>query len=464
MSADFAQAEAAFHEGNQRMEAGDAEGAAASFRRALAFAPGFAEALANLGYLHELAGAIAEAEECYRQAIAGSPDCIQVYLNLGVLLMNGKRFADAEAVYRQALAVAPDSSPVWSSLGVLLACAKREDEAERCYRTALELDGTDEKVRFNLGYVLLRQGRFEEGWRCLEARTNPALIRQQAFFACPRWQGEPLAGKSIVVGFEAGHGDMIQFCRYTAVLKRMGATRVTVVCHPGLKTLFASLPGADEVLSFQDAVPSSGWDFWTLPMSLPHHCRTHLLDDIPAAIPYLAAEPERVAHWSHLLPEGQPRVGLVWKGNAHFENDAERSLPCLGALAPLAAVAGVQYVSLQKGPGEQEADHPPAGLSLLPLGAALQDFADTAALVANLDLVISVDTAVAHLAGALGKPCWVLLPDYRTDWRWLTDRSDTPWYPERMRLFRQPPGGDWDAVVADVVRALQEWTPLQHPA
>jgi len=463
MSADFAQAEAAFHEGNQRMEAGDATGAAASFRRALEFAPGFAEALANLGYLHELAGAAADAESCYRQAIAGSSDCIQVYLNLGVLLMNRKRFADAEAVYQQALAVAPDSPAVWSSLGVLLASAKQDDEAERCYRTALELDSADAKARFNLGYVLLRQGHFEEGWHCLEARTNPALIRQQAFFTCPRWQGEPLAGKSIVVGFEAGHGDMIQFCRYTAQLKRMGAAQITVVCHPGLKTLFTGLPGADEVLSFQDAVPASGWDFWTLPMSLPHHYQTRL-DSIPAAIPYLAADPARAAHWSRQLPAGQPRVGLVWKGNAHFENDTERSLPGLDTLAPLAAVVGVQFVSLQKGPGEQEAEHPPAGLSLLPLGAALQDFADTAALVDNLDLVISVDTAVAHLAGALGKPCWVLLPDFQTDWRWLVGRSDTPWYPERMRLFRQPPGGGWATVIADVARALQEWAPLQRPA
>ena len=253
---------------------------------------------------------------------------------------------------------------------------------------------------------------------------------------------------------------MIQFCRYASVLKTRGAACVTVVCHPSLKTLFATLPGVDAVLSFEDEVSASDWDFWTPPMSLPHYCNTRL-DSIPAPIPYLAPEPARVAQWSAqlsaLLPAPGLRVGLAWKGNACFENDADRSLPSLDVLAPIGAVVGVHFISLQKGGGEQEALQPPAGLSLLALGGALQDFADMAAVVASLDLVISVDTAVAHLAGSLGMPCWVLLPDYRTDWRWLAERTDTPWYPERMRLFRQPEAGGWPALVAQVHAALQSW-------
>jgi hypothetical protein len=249
---------------------------------------------------------------------------------------------------------------------------------------------------------------------------------------------------------------MIQFCRYSVVLKAMGAARISVVCHPGLKVLFGTLSGVDEVFSFNESVPASGWDFWTPPMSLPHYCQTRL-DSVPAPIPYLAAHPASVEKWFRQLPSGL-RVGLVWKGNPRFENDGDRSLPSLAALAPLGRVAGVRFVSLQKGPGEDEARCPPPGLSVLALGDALADFADTAALVTNLDLVISVDTAVAHLAGALGKPCWVLLPDYRTDWRWLSERSDTPWYPERMRLFRQPSGSDdWSSVVVAVGEALARW-------
>jgi hypothetical protein len=248
---------------------------------------------------------------------------------------------------------------------------------------------------------------------------------------------------------------MIQFCRYASLLKAQGAARIAVVCHPALKTLFATLSGVDEVFSLHDEVPKSAWDFWTPPLSLPYYCGTRI-DNIPANIPYLSADPVKVATWRARLPASGLCVGLAWKGNPRFENDKDRSLPSLDVLAPLGAVAGVHFVSLQKGPGEEEARCPPAGLSVLALGERIEDFSDTAAIIANLDLVISVDTAIAHLAGALGKPCWVLLPDYQTDWRWLSGRGDSPWYPG-MRLFRQPVGGGWGTVVAAVAAALRSF-------
>src|SRR5471032_1994284 len=290
------------------------------------------------------------------------------------------------------------------------------------------------------------------GWPLLETRWQfDSLVKH---FVCPRWQGESLTGKAIAIGFEAGHGDMIQFCRYATRLKELGAARVAIVCHPGLKTLFGTLPGVDQVWGFDQPVPADGWDFWTLPMSLPKFFDTRV-DHVYAPIPYLRADPQLVRHWPALLPRAGLRVGLAWKGNANFENDADRSLRSLQMLAPLGAVAGVQFVSLQKGAGEEEAAQPPDGMRLVDAAYALRDFADTAALIANLDLVISVDTAVAHLAGVLGVPCWLLLPDNRTDWRWLTERADTPWYPQ-MRLFRQRAGGsgDWHGVIADVAAAL----------
>jgi len=436
------------------MEAGDYDKAEECFRQALAIQPDFSEALANLGWLRERACAMEEAEVCYRRSIAIRPDVIQPYLNFGVLLMNLRRFAEAEALYRQALQVAPDSPAAWSNLGVLLACIKRETEAEQCYRKAMQLDNTYAKAQFNLSYILLRQGRLEEGWRCLEARDWYATLTR--YFTCPRWRGESLAGRSMLIGFEAGHGDMIQFCRYAMVLKDMGAAWISLVCHTGLKGLFASLSSVDEVLSFQDDIPKSGWDFWTPPLSLPFHCQTRL-EGIPASIPYLQADLAKMTHWSRLLPPHKTRIGLAWKGSPNFENDAYRSLPSLDLLAPFGSVRGVQWVSLQKGKGEVEAHHPPPGLDLLALGSSLEDFADTAALIECLDLVISVDTAVAHLAGALGKSCWVLLPDYRSDWRWLTDRSDSPWYPKHTRLFRQTDSEGWVPVIAKVVTALDEW-------
>ena len=454
MSAPLTQAEALFVEGNGRINAGDAKGAEACFRQALALEPNFSEALANLGHVQELDGRITAAEACYRRAIDISPDIIQVHLNLGVLLMNSKRFAEAEAVYHRVLLLAPDSPAVWSNMGVLLASIKREHEAERCYRTAIELDSHYSKAQFNLSYILLRQGRFEEGWRCLEARTWFDVLAQH--FTCPRWRGESLNGKAVVIAFEAGHGDMIQFCRYAQELKAMGASRITLVCHPGLKGLLRTLSGVDQVLSLQEDLTTASWHFWTSPMSLPYYCQTRL-DSIPARIPYLAADPVKVAAWSRLLPSTGVRVGLVWKGNPRFENDRDRSLVSLDVLAPLGTVTGVQFISLQKGPGEDEAQRPPAGISLLPVGRELDDFSDTAALIACLDLVISVDTAVAHLAGALGKQCWVMLADYQTDWRWLKDRTDSPWYPHCMRLFRQAAGGGWQAVIAAVAASLEEW-------
>lgn len=435
------------------MGASDDAGAEACFRQALAVDPDFAEAYANLGLLLEKKNDLDAAERCYRRSIALNPTYSETHLNLGALLANLKRFKEAEMAYTQAILLKQDAPAGWSNLGVLYACTKREEEAEQCYRNALSLDSSYRTARFNLSYLLLRQGRFEEGWHCLAARNwFPGLLSN---IGCPLWQGENPAGKSILIGYEAGHGDMIQFCRYVGVLKAQGTASITMLCHPALKTLFASLQGVDTLIALDEQMPASGFDFWIPLLSVPHYCKTRI-DSIPANIPYLHVPEDHIKKWGALLPKGGLRVGLVWKGNPLFENDADRSLPSLDVLAPLGSVASVSYISLQKGAGEDEAMQPPGGLILTHVGAELTDFADTAAVVENLDLVISVDTAVAHLAGALGKPCWVLLPDYKTDWRWLTERADSPWYPT-MRLFRQTRMGDWSTVVDEVVAALQRW-------
>jgi Tfp pilus assembly protein PilF len=447
-----AEAEAFFYEGTRLMKAGDAAGAEACFGLAVKAAPDLAEAYANLGLLLERRGEVETAEMCYRLSIEINPSYSETYLDLGALLVEKKCFVDAEATYRQAIVLDPDSPLVWSNLGVLYACTKREAESEQCYRRAMALDDGYAMARYNLSYLLLRQGRFEEGWRCLETRNWYEAWASK--LDSPRWQGESLVGKTVLLGYEPGHGDMIQYCRYAAVLKAQGAARITLVCHPALKTLFKTVDGVDTVLSFDDPLPASGFDFWTPPLSIPYFSKTRL-DSIPATIPYLHAETSRIATWDAQLPKGGLRVGLVWKGNPRFENDADRSLPSLEILAPLGSVSGVTFFSLQKGSGEEEAVHPPAGLRLIHLGSRLGDFADTAAVISNLDLVICVDTAVAHLAGALGKRCWVMLPDYKTDWRWLTERTDTPWYPGVMRLFRQKSMSDWSNVVAEVAGELQ---------
>lgn len=425
--------------------------AEACFRRSLALAPECVEAMVNLAWALEQEGRAPEAEPWYLRALAQDGTCLPAHLNLGVLLVNQKRFQEAEARYRLALQVHPEAPGAWSNLAALQILTQRYGEGEASCLEALRLDPGHKKARFNLGYLRLREGRFEEGWEGLEARELSPFTGR---FTFPRWRGEPLEGRSLLIGIEVGHGDMIQFCRYAALLKRRGAGRLGLVCHPALKRLFLELPEVDQVIGLEEGIPATGWDLWTLPLSLPHLCGTRL-DTIPADLPYLRPRPEWVETWRPRLPEDGLKVGLVWKGNAKFEGDRERTLPHLSLLEPLGAVPGVRFVSLQKGRGEDEAAHPPPGLPLVDLGPAIRDFADLAGIMASLDLVISVDTGAAHLAGALGRPCWVLIPDYRTDWRWLTERTDSPWYPGAMRLFRQPKSQRWEPVIDEVAACLK---------
>lgn len=457
-------AESLFFKGNELLEQGELAQAERCFRAALQLAPGMAEAHANLAYCLDQRGAGEQAVISYQHAIALAPRIAGIYLNYGSLLTTLERLDEAIAAFQQAIALAPEDPAPWSNLGGLYAAMHSNELAESCCRQALVLDAGFAKASFNLAYVLLRQGRFEEGWRRLEARDWYASLERHLPY--PRWQGESLQGKSLFIGFEAGHGDMIQFCRYVPLLKRQGVERIGLLCHPALKSLLATLDGLDQVMAFDQPLPGDNWDYWTPLLSIPFYCQTRL-DSIPAAIPYLQAQPDRVAYWREQLPQSGLRLGLVWRGSPQFENDGHRSLSDLELLRPLWQVQGVQFISLQKGQGEDQASQPPPGMVLLNLGSQLQDFSDTAALLQNLDLVISVDTAVAHLAAALGQPCWLLLPAYKTDWRWLENRVDSPWYPGVMQLFRQTTPGNWASVVQDLAQALeafaQNWTGRAAP-
>jgi Tfp pilus assembly protein PilF len=451
---------ALFHLGERYLQAGELQAAEEAFRQAIGLDEQFAEARGNLGYVLGQIGAHGEAESHYRVALELAPYNATVHLNLGALLAQQKRHTEAEACYAAALALEPVSSAVWSNLGALNLNLKQEETAEACLRHAIALDPLNARARFNLAYLKLRQKNFEEGWALFEARDwYRAMERQLAF---PRWQGESLAGQALLVTYEAGHGDMIQFCRYIPLLKNLGAVHITLLCHPALVRLMHSLDELDAVCDFNEALPHTHFDCWTPLLSAPLHLRTRP-DAVPAQIPYLRADPALQVHWAGQLPgKNTLRVGLVWKGNPQFENDSDRSLPHLQTLAPLWAVPGLQLFSLQKGAGEEEIEACNAQQPLTHLGSHMQDFADAAAIVAEIDLVITVDTAIAHLAGALGKPCWLLLPWYMTDWRWGARGSDSIWYPGAMRLFRQGPDSDWGPVIADVAVALMERTTPQR--
>jgi len=446
---------ALFQQGNQQLEDQQWAAAEASFREALSQQPDFPQAHAHLGFVLHERGDLVAAEPHYRKALELAAGLTGVYLNLGALLTQQKRLQEAEAVFGQALAQQPTNNRIWTNLGSLYLGLQQYGEAEACLRRAIALDSNSHKARFNLAYLQLRRGKFDEGWTLFEARDWYAAMERH--FQFPRWRGEALTGLSIVLCFEAGHGDVIQFCRYAQPVRARGARHITLVCHPALERLMRSLADVDEVISFTGAVPASGHDYWMPLMSAPYLLRSAATSDsgIYAKLPYLQADPALRAQWAEQLPRSGLRVGLAWRGNPKFENDLDRSLPGLSTLLPLWDVAGIELISLQKGPGEDDAitfagQHP-----LHCLGHTLNDFADSAAVLSQIDLLISVDTAMAHLAGALGTPCWLMLPDYMTDWRWREHGTHSDWYPDVLRLFRQDARRDWGPVVADLVAALQ---------
>ena len=441
--------------------AGELNQAEHYWRQALAINPDFYTVYSDLGVLLEKLGQLAEAENCYRQALSVKPDFAEAHSNLGDLYEQQKRFSSAESCYRQALLYNPNLAEVHCNLGNMYLSLKRLSEAEASYRQALAINLDYANADWGLSQVLLIRGHFDEGWRRHEARYQAGFNEPNTFpprhLSFPQWQGQSLSGKAIVIWSEQGYGDQIQFCRYAAELKNQGAKRITIVCAAALTTLFKSLPLVDAVMANEDADKKlKPHDYWVLMLSLPFYCGTRL-ETIPAVLPYLYAEKRLLRKWSAMLPKSGLRVGLVWKGSKTHKNDAQRSLPSLLTLASLWHIPDLVFISLQKGQGEEEAANPPAGLALLHLGGEMADFADAAAIISLLDLVICVDTAAAHLAGALQKPCWVLLPWHSADWRWLVDRKDSPWYPGVLRLFQQQADGDWEAVVKDIALALQSW-------
>jgi Flp pilus assembly protein TadD len=429
------------------------------YRKAISLDPDNPEAYTNLGLVLELQMRDEEAEQCHRKAAELNPGSAKIHSNLAGLLANRYTGSpEAEDHYLQAIALSPGSAPPYSNFGVFLTNLKRDDEAEKRFRQALRLDPCYQLAHLNLGFLLLSQGRFDEGWIQHESRYSPGLpdgVIPLPDLPYPKWQGESLTGKSLLVWPEQGLGDEIQFCRFLPQMKKKwGLHHITYVCKAPLKGLMETLEGVDTVIAFNEVEsPIQPHDYWTLPLSLPLYWKGGA-GTFPVQIPYLKALPERIARWKPRLPGDGFRVGLVWRGNAKHHNDDDRSLPGLATLAPLWTMPGVQFVSLQKGLGEDGAGDLPKGLPLLDLAPDIADFSDTAAIVDQLDLVICVDTAVAHLAGALGKACWVLLPAYRTDWRWLRGRSDSPWYPGVMRLFRQTHRGDWSLVIEEVRESL----------
>jgi hypothetical protein len=420
--------------------------AEAAFRDMLAVAPDNAEAMSNLGAVLNATQRPAQAEAACRSAISAQPSLWAAWGNLGTALHRQQRYDAAVAAYAKALRCKPNDVNACTNLGVALAEQGRMRLALELHDAALALAPGNAAVRCNRALALLAAGELARGFAEYEWRWQvPGMPAHGVAGSC--WQGEDPAGRTILVHDEGGYGDTLQFVRYAPLLAARGA-RVVLSVQPPLVRLLARLPGVAAVLARGTALPD--YDLHCPMLSLPH-CFATTLESVPAQVPYLMAEAAKAAGWRARLAGEGLRVGVVWAGAsrpgmaAMHAMDARRSLPA-DALMALAGIAGVRLVSLQKD------RTPPAGLDMADPMPECADFDDTAAVVAGLDLVIAVDTAVAHLAGALARPVW-LLSRYDACWRWLHDRRDSPWYPG-LRLYRQTAPGEWAPVLRAVATDL----------
>lgn len=435
------------------------EAALASYREALALAPADAAIHFNLANALRALGDDATAIAHYRQAVALAPGYAAAWVNLGTALGQTGNYREAETCYRQAVELEPNAANL-VCLGAALGAQGRNDEEEPYYRRALELDPEHADARQNLVWLRLKRGEYREGWAEYARRWRACDYAPFDIEGMPEWQGEPLDGKRILLVHEQGFGDQIQFVRYASTLAGRGAS-VDVCVPQTLQLLAQSVPGVHRAWT---GTPAGDYDYWLYVMSAPAACGTEL-DTIPATVPYLFARDVEIQAWkprvqaamlADLTREaaGYRNVGIVWGGSPTFYNDRNRSVP-LAALKPLFEIEKISWFSLQKGEAARAQLAALAGVAPVhDFTDDLRDYGDTAALIMNLDLVIAVDTSVAHLAGALGKPVWILVPA-NGEWRWLEKRADSPWYPT-ARLFRQREVGDWQAAIDELRDALAE--------
>jgi tetratricopeptide (TPR) repeat protein len=425
--------------------------AEACYRRAIELNDRFAEAMSNLGALLATRGRLDDAANWYGHAISHDAQLAPAHNNLGAMLARLHRSDEAEAAHRRAIALKPDFPDAHYNLGVALQDQGKFEDALACYDKAIALKSDLVDAHWNRAYVMLTLGRYAEGWREHEWRWRRKEQPPRSY-PKPLWRGEPLADKTILLHAEQGMGDAVQFMRYVPLVAARGGRVVLQVPEPLLRVAQVSLGHCVKVQSDAEMLPA--FDLHAPLLSLPVAFGT-TLETIPADIPYIKTDTSAVARWrEHLAGAKGLKVGLVWAGSPQHKNDRNRSI-ALERLAPLFGAAGVSWFSLQVGERKADLARLPSG-TVTDLSGQLTDFAETAAAVANLDLVIAVDTATAHIAGALGRPVWVLVP-FVPDWRWLIGRDDSPYYPS-ARLFRQPARGDWDSVVLRVRRALGERT------
>ncbi len=431
------------------------------YQRVLELQPNHAQAHCNLGSIYKDAQQYDRAIECYQLALQGDPALPEAHFNLGVIRQQQRDLAAAGECYRRAIYGKPDYAQAHNNLGTVYRFENKLAQAMQCYEAALRCRPDFSDAHRNRALLWLLLGDFRQGWPEFEWRLRIAG-QQNSAYPQPRWQGEPMSGGTVLLVAEQGLGDTLQFIRYATLVKQQSKARVLVQCSPALHEMLRDVAGVDRLVApgHAEAPDAEKFDAYVPLLSLPRVFDT-LLETVPADVPYLHADSQRVQHWrQELASDGILKVGIGWQGNPDFPGDYYRSVP-LEHFVPLADCQNIRLYSLQKGPGHEQLADWGERLSIADLGATLDEgtgaFVGTAAVMMSLDLVITSDTAIAHLAGALGVPVWVAL-SWVPDWRFLLDREDMPWYPT-MRLFRQQRFGDWRGVfakIADQLRSLSK--------
>jgi exonuclease VII small subunit len=433
---------------------GQFETALENFERVLALQPDNAMVHYNRGVVLQKLKRPEDALASYDRAITIHPACAEAYNNRGNVLKSFHQLEDALASYDRAVALKTNYAEAHNNRGAVLQELQRLEDALTAYDRAIAVKPNYAVALMNKALLLLLTGKFEEGWRLHEWRWNAGQKGECRTFTQPLYLGdEPLSGRTLLIHAEQGFGDSLQFCRYARTAEALGA-KVVLEVPSALTSVLATLPGTRTLVT--QGAPLSDFDLHCPMLSLPLAFKT-TLETIPADVPYLFADPHKQSDWQKRLgPKTQPKIGLAWSGKPEYINDANRTI-ALESLLPLLKLP-FEFHSLQREYRDQDVPL----LAVLPQlrnhRNELEDFSDTAALVSEMDLIISVDTSVAHLAGALGKPFWILL-SYMPNYRWLMGRSDSPWYPT-AKLFRQPAFGDWETVISDVAREIsRKWLP-----
>ena len=447
-------------------KAGRLPEAAEAMREAVQRNPDEVEYYNNLGVMLGRLGRYDEALKNYQHVLRLRPDVDGVYCNIANLYHNMGNGEMARANFARALALNPDNASTHMNLGFHYARSGCNDEALNSFREALRIAPDNAAAHFNMALLLLLLGRFHEGWQEYEWRFKCNEIKRQdviaRYHSKPQWDGVCLAIEVLLVYVEQGFGDALQFCRYLPLVAQR-VKHVIVECHAELLVLLRGqkqFDGIEFVARSIDALlPAVNYDLQIPLMSLPRLFEAEV-GPVFKETTYIQSGFQQRERWQRYFNHNKLKVGLVWAGSPDHQRDQMRSLS-LSAFNPFSSVSSVCFYSLQKGSAASEVNMPPEGMALINLASDIDDFAETAEVIANLDLVISVDTAVAHLAGAMGKPVWTLIYS-PPDWRWLLECTDSPWYPT-MRLFRQETGGDWMAVIEHIAIELQKMA-FKHDA